>query len=361
MATNGKAITVLAGTDEWAIKQAALQWTREHAPEDEMNFEIIDAQVDRVEQALEKIAALREAILTLPFMGGAKLVWWKNVNFLDDSVLGRSESVLEALEALRPDLERVEALSVQVVMSVIGLDKRRTFAKALTKLGEVKYLDLPDFGRGGEEEAIAQIEAKIRSAGLTPGPSVGERLWQMMGYEPRALLGEIEKLSLHHGSGAGPVTLEEVQAVCSSSREVVVWDFCDAVIGGNARSGLVLLHQLLAQEESEVGILILLANQTRQAALATTLMEHRLMRLTTKGTFVNAELTPEGAALLPKKKTGEPISTFMLAKVGAKAKRQPARFWRRAVAVVHQANRDLVTSAGDKRRVLENVVLTLAG
>jgi DNA polymerase III delta subunit len=183
----------------------------------------------------------------------------------------------------------------------------------------------------------------------------------MMGYEPRALLAEIEKLALYHGADPGPLTLEEVQTVSSGNREVVIWDFCDAVLEGKTQVALVLLHQLLAQDESEVGILILLGGQTRQAALGTTLMEHRWMRLVQKGSFVQAEVTPEGQALLPRKKTGEPISTFMLGKAAAKAKRKPARFWREALGVVQEANRDLVRSAGDKTQILEKVVLALAG
>ncbi len=50
--------------------------------------------------------------MTLPFFGGGKLVWWKAVNFFDETGVGRHASVKEALESLQPDLEKVDGTSV---------------------------------------------------------------------------------------------------------------------------------------------------------------------------------------------------------------------------------------------------------
>ncbi len=106
-------------------------------PEDPMNVETIDSRVDTVDEAVRKIDELRAAILTLPFFGGGKLVWWKNVNFLDESVVGRSAAVKEALEALIPDLEKVDGESITVVISALAFQKNKAFTKALIKVGEV--------------------------------------------------------------------------------------------------------------------------------------------------------------------------------------------------------------------------------
>ena len=61
---------------------------------------------DNAEQAVLRIRQAKEAIQTLPFFGGEKLVWLKNVNFLADTVTGRSAAVQEALEDLKEVLER---------------------------------------------------------------------------------------------------------------------------------------------------------------------------------------------------------------------------------------------------------------
>src|SRR6202789_3023488 len=110
VASNTKTIPIhfLCGSDEDAVKKAAADLAVKLAPADAMNLETIDGRAITVDEAVQSIKKVREAILTLPFFGGGKLVWWKAVNFLDDSGSGRHESVKEALESLVPDLDRVD-------------------------------------------------------------------------------------------------------------------------------------------------------------------------------------------------------------------------------------------------------------
>ena len=111
-ASNTKAAPIhfLSGSDEDAVKKAAQALAEKLAPSDAMNFEIIDGRADSVDDAARSIQKVREAILTLPFFGGGKLVWWKAVNSFDENA-GRGfamPSVKEALEAFLPDLEQVD-------------------------------------------------------------------------------------------------------------------------------------------------------------------------------------------------------------------------------------------------------------
>ncbi len=108
--SNTKAVPIhfLCGSDEDAVKKAAADLAQKLAPDDAMNLETIDGRADSVDDAIRCVAKVREAILTLPFFGGGKLVWWKAVNFLDETGVGRHASVKEALETLQPDLDKVD-------------------------------------------------------------------------------------------------------------------------------------------------------------------------------------------------------------------------------------------------------------
>ncbi len=161
------------------------------------------------------------------------------------------------------------------------------------------------------------------------------------------------------GRGAAELTREDVNQVISGSREVLIWDFCHAVLGGEAKPALTRLSALLAQDEKEVGILILLAGQVRMAALASVLRENKMLRLTRGGSFASAEVSPAGAAYLPRKKSGEPISTYALGQAAQRSQHRPARFWFQALALIYQAQKEMLTSSGDKRRTLEWVVLEI--
>jgi DNA polymerase-3 subunit delta len=355
--TKGAAIHFLGGTDEDAVKKAAAELARRLDPGDAMNFETIDGRSDTVDDAIRCIGRVREAILTLPFFGEGKLVWWKGVNFFDDSGVGRHASVREALESLLPELDQVDGKSVTLLISASGIHKGRVFGKALLKLAQARTFDLPDLRKTSEDEIIFQIESRMKAARLRPGPGAAERFFQATGIDTALWSQEIEKLSLFAGEEQAELTRDDVSRVISGSREIIVWDFCHAVLAGEARTALAQLSALLAQDESEVGILILLAGQVRQAALAAVLRENKMLRLANRGSFTSAEVSAAGEAYLPRKKDGEPISTYALGQVALRSQHRPARFWFHALSLLYHAQREMLTGLGDKRRILELVVL----
>ena len=95
-------IYAIVGSDESEVKRTAAERAAELTPPDagEFGLEIIDAQVDNSDQAVARIRSTIEALQTLPFFGGRKLVWLKNANFLGDSGSGSTASVQSALEDL---------------------------------------------------------------------------------------------------------------------------------------------------------------------------------------------------------------------------------------------------------------------
>ncbi len=101
-------IHAVVGSDESEVKRVAAELAAKLAPPDagEFGVEVIDACADNVEQAVAKIRSAIEALQTLPFFGGAKLVWFKNANCLADTVIGRSAAVQGALEELADVFER---------------------------------------------------------------------------------------------------------------------------------------------------------------------------------------------------------------------------------------------------------------
>jgi len=358
--SNTKSVPIhfLCGSDEDAVKKAAADLARKLAPADAMNLETIDGRSTTVDEAVLSIANVREAILTLPFFGGGKLVWWKAVNFFDEIGVGRHAPVKEALESLQPDLARVDGVSVTLLISALGIHKGRPFSKALLKLAQAKTFDLPDLRKTSEDEIIFQIEGRMKTAGIRPGAGAAERFFQATGIDTAAWSQELEKLACFAGEGNAELTRADVNQVISGSREVLIWDFCHAVLSGEAKPALEQLSALLAQDESEVGILILLAGQVRMAALAAVLRENKMLRLN-RGSFISAEVSPEGETYLPRKKSGEPISAYSLGQAAQRSQHRPARFWFQALALIYQTQKEMLTGESDKRRALELVVLKI--
>jgi DNA polymerase-3 subunit delta len=356
MPDNKKAVPIrlLYGTDEDAVKKAAAALVEKLAPSDGMNFETIDGRADNVEGVARSVQQLREAILTLPFFGAGKFVWWKSVNFFDDHGPGRHESAKEALDALVPDLDRVDGTSVTLLITATGLHRGKAFSKALLKRAETKTFDQPVLKDRNEDEIIYLIESRMKAAGLRPGPGAAERFFQAAAIDTAVWNSEIEKLSLY--AGDAELTRDDVTRLVGQTREVLIWDFCHAVIAGEARPALTYLHALLEQEETETGLLSVLAGQVRLASLGTMLRENNLLRLRPGA---GAQVSAAGEAYLPRKKDGEPISTYALGHAAARAQHRPARFWFAALQRLHAALRDMLTGRGDKQGLLEIAVLEI--
>jgi DNA polymerase III subunit delta len=350
---------LINGTDEFQVKAKATEWVSKLAPEDPMNFEVIEGQADSVADALDRIDRVKEALLTLPFFGGAKVIFLKNCNFLADTVIGKSESVLEKLAALLEILVKVGPESAQLIVSALGVDRRRSFYKQFEKLGVCEQFDLPDLKNGAAVQSwMREVERLMREKNLKPEPGVVERLVELIGNDTRALYNELEKLALYT-MPTGRVTEEDLKKIVSSTRELLVWDLCDAVTEGNPNDSLHILRQLLAQGESEVGILILLSGQIRLAALGTHLLETKKLSLRRNGTFLNASLAPEAEDQLPQNKKGEKPNLFRMARVVDKARRHSSRRWFQALDTIYQTNLALVSSASDRQKIIETAVLKI--
>src|SRR5438876_11991487 len=90
-ATAAAKIYAVVGSDEAEVKRVATELTNKLTRPDAGDFglDTIDGAADNADQAAARIRSTIEALQTLPFFGGAKLVWLKNANFLADNQIGR--------------------------------------------------------------------------------------------------------------------------------------------------------------------------------------------------------------------------------------------------------------------------------
>ena len=159
-------ICAVVGTDESEVKRAARSLADAMTPArgSEFGCDIIDGAAEHSEGAAARIHQAIDALLTFPFFGGDKLVWIKNANFLQDDQMGGSQAVTEALEKLTALLSAGLPASTRFLLSAIGVDKRRTFFKTLSKLGKVEVFDKVDSSKAGWEEGAGALVEQRASA-----------------------------------------------------------------------------------------------------------------------------------------------------------------------------------------------------
>src|SRR5438876_1984878 len=162
-------IYAVVGSDDAEVKHTAAELAEKLKPADagDFGFEIVDGAADNADQAATQIRSTIDALRTLPFFGGEKLIWLKNANFLGDDQKARSAAVQSALEELSELLDRGIGSEITLLISATEVDKRRLFYKTLVKRAEVQVFDRLDSSRAGwEEEATEIVQGRAKKRKL---------------------------------------------------------------------------------------------------------------------------------------------------------------------------------------------------
>ncbi len=364
--TSDSKIHAVVGSDESEVKRVAAELAAELTPPEagEFGLEIIDGCADNADQAATRIRSSIEALQTLPFFGGAKLVWLKNVNFLADSIIGRAASVQEALEELDDTIAAGLGNNVTLLISATEVDKRRSFYKSLGKRAELKVFDRLDSSRSGwEEEATEIVRKRVAAQKLQFNADALELFVLLTGGDTRQIQNELEKIDIFLGSER-KVTVEHVRDLVPLSRAGVIFELGNALAERDLERALKLVRRLLDQGESAIGILLVAVLPTiRNLLLAKDLMErYRLSRPQAPFQFISAinRLPADATEHLPRKKDGA-ISGYALGIAAQNAHRFERSRLLEGMDACLDANLRIVTSQLDHELILTEIVIRVIG
>ena len=357
-------IHAIVGSDESEVKRVAAELAAKLAPPDagEFGVEVIDACADNVEQAVSKIRSAIEALQTLPFFGGAKLVWFKNANCLADTVIGRSAAVQGALEELAEVFGGGLAHDVTLLISATETDKRRSFYKTLAKSAEVQVIDRLDSSRAGwEEEATEIVRKRVKARKLQFDDDALDLFVLLTGGDTRQIENELEKIDLHQGRERS-VSVEQVRQLVPLSRAGVIFELGNAMAACDLGRALMLVKRLLDQGETAIGILLVAILPTvRNLLLAKDLMErHPIPRPHAPFSFISAlnRLPAEATEHLPRKKDGT-INGYALGIAAQQAHRFETKKLIAGLEACLEANVRLVSTQLDHELILTEIVVKL--
>ncbi len=173
-------------------------------------------------------------------------------------------------QALADYVPSLPDTTVLVVLVPELLDATHPLVKAAQRHGSVRAFSTP---RGTQLESWLTQRARARGAKLAP--DAARLLVSAVGDDLRLLAGEVEKLCTYVGPG-GTIGVAEVQLLTPVARQSRVFDLTDALARRDRPRALELLHELLANGESALGIVALAAFQTR-ALLQVKLLAERGM------------------------------------------------------------------------------------
>ena len=359
---SSSSIYFITGSDEAAVKRSAAELANRLAPgADAFGLEVVDGSVETVDAAIGKTQETIQALATLPFLGGTKLVWLKNATFLADSVTGRSESVIAELEKLCDFLDSGLPTGVVFLMSAIQPDKRRSSYKRLSKAGEMAIYDKPDLGfRGGEEEIVAWTAKEVRTRGFKISPQAVEMLAARIGLESGQLQNELDKIETAFGPGHA-ITEGDVRSLVPSTRESGIFDIGNAISERDLPLAIETLGLLFYQGEKGVSILLASIVPTiRNLLLAKNLLVRHKLQPPAEPQYFGSSLNRLPASetdYLPRKKDGG-INAYGLGIAAKSSVRYSLQELQRGFHGCAEANLQMVTSQGSDQVVLTRLLVS---
>ena len=360
-------LALVCGDDDLAVKQRAKeifqQWSAELGG---MDHETIEATVGNGGDALTVLGKLREALQTLPFFGGGKVVWLRDCNFLGEDRTASSSAVTEALAELAEELKIFSWQSVRLLISAGKVDKRKFFYKTLDKLGSVEtFTTWSQEDKDWTERAeMAAREALQKRRKEIAGEAMDE-LVSRAGLNARQLENEIEKLCVFVGERP-KIGLADVAAICSRSKTAKAFALGDALGDRDLPRLLKRLDEELWEakfdkDKSEIGLLYGLIGKVRAMLLLKEMLREGWVKDTRDYNSFKAQLERVPVDKLPAEKKFNPLALnpYVLYKALPQVKKYTAAELVRAMDVLLQCNRRLVSSGLDETLVLQQALVQI--
>jgi len=360
-------LALICGDDDFTVKQRARQLFQEWSAElGGMDHETIEATVGNGGEALTVLGKLREALQTLPFFGGGKVVWLRDCNFLGEDRTASSAAVTEALGELAEDLKVFQWQTVRLLISAGKVDKRKVFYKTLDKLGTVESFSAwsQDDKDWADRAEMAAVDALKKRAKDISDPALAE-LISRAGANARQLENEVEKLCVFVGE-RNKIELADVTTICSRNKTAKAFALGDALGDRDLPRLLKRLDEELWEakfdkDKSEIGLLYGLISKVRAMLLLKEMLREGWVKETRDYNSFKAQLERVPADKLPADRKFNPlaINPYVLYKALPQVKKYTSSELVRAMDVLLRCNQRLVSSGLDEVLVLQQALVQI--
>lgn len=367
-------LVVIWGEDDFAVQRRARQvfdaWIAARPGGD---VEVFDATVPHTEGALQVIGRLREALQTLPFFGGTKVIWLRSCNFLGEDRVSEAQAVVETVAEVGRELAAFDWREVRLLVSAGKLDRRRAFFKTLDRLAGTGTAAIEHFpglnpdDRDWRLKAESLASGEFRAQAKRIQPEALSCFVEQVGPHARLLASEAQKLCTYVGDRA-VIEVADVQAVVVRATQARAFALGDAV--GDRDLGRALRHleeELWAiradRQKSEIGLLYGLIGKIRAILLAREMIVEGLIRPTRDYSSFVAQLKRLSAERFPADKRYSPLglNPYILFRAAQQAQRFRADELVAAMEELLAANRRLVSSGLESSLVLQMAILRIVG
>lgn len=328
-----------------------------------MDHEVIDGTVRNSDEAIEALAKLNEALQTLPFFGGNKVVWLRGANFLGDDRTASSAAVTERLTELAKCWEVFDWQGVQLLISASKVDKRKSFYKTLKKFALLEDKSVSDKERGGRAAMV--VRQRLAELGKKISPHVADELILLAGANLQQLHTEADKLALYIGERE-EVTRQDVHEIATRTKQARAFALADALGERNLPKLLRVLDEELWEvkldtKKSPIALLYGMISKVRTMIFLREMV--RLKWIDPGGGYQQfksqMEAIPEDRTPEDRKFNPKSMHPYMLFNALGHARKYSQTELVQAMDILLKCNRQLVSSSTDDALVLQQALMQI--
>jgi DNA polymerase-3 subunit delta len=361
---------LISGNDDFAIKAKAKEIVTSlcgENPEDNPDLEIIKGDSDELKTE-DILAMLLNSLNTPPFLSPDKKIWLRHFTQFEKILAsGAKDAITTKVDALIAFIKEGIPQDITLIMDGPDVDQRKAFAKACktVKGAEIHFFRKADIS--SKDYAKTQYERIIEACNKAKkkiDQSAVQYLSETVGSDSGRLQMELDKVFCYIGN-SDRVTLRDCKEICSRTPEALSWDFAAALVERNVAGALEIVNTLMEQMKSQRGgnmELSILSHAVRSfqemVKVKNAASELKLPQRVGKSYFysVSPELKdkyPENILLS--------VHPFRAYKMCESAESFSDRGLSKALNMLLDANRKLVSGGGEPRIILEQLIINIAG
>jgi DNA polymerase-3 subunit delta len=198
----------ICGADDFWVSRdakALFEDATKDVADPEFGQEIVNGAAGNVSEVEDAMNRFSSAVQTLSLFGDKKVVWFKDITFLSDSVTGRAEGTLTQVERLKELLKNLDPEGVTVIISASPVDRRRAFLKWCEKNSNYT---LADSGKPAEQESHLRelVQKEAQAIGIEIPFNLATILLGKLHGNARLAMTEVRKLGTYIGETGEAVT-----------------------------------------------------------------------------------------------------------------------------------------------------------
>lgn len=359
-----QSVCLVFGDEDFLVRDRAKQiygyWC---SLADGMDHEIIDGTVRNSEEALVALSRVNEALQTLPFFGGNKVVWLRGVNFFGDDRTASSATVKGRLAELAKSWEEFDWQGVQLLISATKVDKRKIFFKSLKKFAALEDKSFSDKERGGR--AAMLVSQRLAELGKKISPNVADELVLFSGANLQQLYTESDKLALYIGE-RNEVTRQDVHEISTRTKQSKAFALGDALGERNLPKLLRVLDEELWEvkldsKKSPIALLYGLISKVRTMIFLREMIRMKWISPGSGYPQFKSQLEAIEDDCLPDDRKFNPklMHPYMLFNALGHARRYSENELTRAMGILLNCNRQLVSSSTENALVLQQALVQI--